>query len=132
MSFISGVEAVGKDIEKALKFVFVEIKDEVPAILKTLVQVYGPEVVSMAIASHSAGVQMYVDKEISVGAADVTALVQSTLVSKFGNSGLSNTAAQFIASGINHLVTIGKNEVDSLLAKGTAAAIAATGATPAA
>ena len=132
MSFIGDVEAIGKHIEDALVWTFKHIEGELPAILQLLVSVYGPQVVATAIASHQAGVTMYADKEIAIAGADVTALVQSTLVSKFGSGGLANTAAQFIASGINHLVTIGEADLNALIARGAAAGIAATGTTPAA
>jgi hypothetical protein len=132
MSFVSDVEAVGKKIEGALIWVFKQAENEIPAIVGLLINLYGPQVVSTAIASHQAGVQMYADKEIAVAGADVTALVQSTLVSKFGSGGLANTAAQFVASAVNHLVTVGESDLNALIAKGAAAAEAATGVPPAA
>lgn len=130
MSFLSDIEVVGKKIEGAFVWLYQEAKDEVPAVLGALVKIYGPEVIATAIASHQAGVQDYLDKGIDTASADTQALVQSTLVAKFGNSGLANTAAQFIASGIKHLFTIGESDVNALIAKGAAGAIAATGAVP--
>lgn len=124
MSFISDVEAVGKKIEGAFIWLYQEAKEEVPAVLGALVKIYGPQVIATAIASHQAGVQDYIDKGLDTASADTQALVQSTLVAKFGSAGLANTAAQFIAAGIKHLFTIGETDVNALIAKGAAGAIA--------
>ena len=126
MSFISDVESIAEKIGHGFVVVFHAIEHEVPAILSLLVNIYGPSVIANAIATHKVGVQDYADKGIDTAEADVKALVQSTIVEKFG---LPPTAAQFIASGIHHLFTIGEDKVNALIDKGAAAAIAATGAT---
>jgi hypothetical protein len=117
-AFISDIETVAKKIEAGFVFVFHAIEHEVPAILSLLVNLYGPSVIANAIATHQAGVANYVDSEIGVAAADTQALVQSTLVEKFG---LAPTAGQFVASGIAHLFAIGEAKVNSLINAGATA-----------
>lgn len=127
MSILDDVESIAKKIRNGFVAVFHAIEHEVPAILSLLVNLYGPDVIAHAIATHKAGVELYSDKGIDTAEADVKALVQSTIVQKFG---LPNTAAQFIASGIHHLFAVGEAKVNSLIDAGATAAIAATGATP--
>lgn len=127
MSILTDIESVAAKIRNGFVAVFHAIEHEVPAILSLLVNVYGPQVVADAIATHKAGVQMYADKAINTAEADVKALVQSTLVEKHL---LPPTAAQFIASGIHHLVTIGEDKINALIDAGAAKAIAATGVAP--
>lgn len=117
MSFIETVDNIAKKIGHGFAVVFHAIEHEVPAILSLLVNVYGPEVIAHAIATHKGGVELYADKGIDTAEADVKALVQSTLVEKFG---LAPTAGQFIASGIHHLFTIGENKVNALIDAGAA------------
>lgn len=118
MTFVGDIEAIASKVRAGFVAVFHAIEHEVPAILSLLVNVYGPEVVAHAIATHTAGVTDYADKEIAIAEADTKALVQSSIVEKFG---LPPTAAQFIASGIHHLFTIGGDKVNSLIAQGATA-----------
>lgn len=122
MTFIGDIEGVAKKIRDGFVWLFHAIEHEVPAILSLLVNVYGPQVVADAIATHKAGVTYYADKAIETAEADVKALVQSTLVEKHL---LPATAAQFIASGIHHLFTIGEDKVNALIEAGAAKAAAA-------
>lgn len=117
MTFRSDVESVAKKVEHGFVVVFHALEHEVPAILSLLVNVYGPKVVADAIATHTTGVTAYVDKELAVAEADTKALVQSTLVEKYG---LAPTAAQFISTGIHHLFTVGTDKVNGLIAAGAA------------
>lgn len=123
------IEAIGKAIEHGFVAVFHAVEHEVPAILSLLVNIYGKEAIATAIATHVAGVKDYADKGIEVADADVKALVQSTMVERFG---LPPTAAQFVSSGIHHLVTVGEDKINALIDQGAAAAIAATADTTAA
>lgn len=128
MSIITDLESVAKKIEGALVTAFHAVEHEVPRVLSALVDIYGPTVVANAIATHQQGVTDFADKELDVAAADTKALVQSTIVQKFG---LPPTAAQFIASGISHLFTIGETKVNALIGQGAAAAMADVNAPPA-
>ena len=111
------IENVAKKVEAGFVAVFHAIEHEVPAILSMLVNVYGPSVISNAIASHKAGVELYAASEVGVAEADTKAFVQSNLVDRFH---LPPTAAQFIASGIHHLFTIGGDKIVSLIDSGAA------------
>lgn len=117
MTFIDDVENIAKKIGHGFAVVFHAIEHEVPMILSTLVNVYGPTVVAHAIATHKTGVTLYADRAIETAEADTKALVQSSIVEKFG---LPPTAAQFIASGIHHLFTIGEDKVNALIDAGAA------------
>ncbi len=117
MSILSTVESVAQKNEHGFVVVFHAIEHEVPAILSLLVNIYGPKVIANAIATHQAGVTAYADKAIETAEADTKALVQSTLVERFG---LTPTAGQFIASGIHHLFAIGEDKVNTLIAAGAA------------
>lgn len=121
---MNGIEALAIKIRNGFVAVFHAIEHEVPAILSLLVNIYGPDVVAHAIATHKTGVVDFADKEIGIAEADTKALVQSSIVEKFG---LPPTAAQFIASGIHHLFAIGEAKVNSLIDAGATAAEAATG-----
>lgn len=116
-AFIDDVESIAHKIGHGFAVVFHALEHEVPMILATLVNVYGPAVVAHAIATHKAGVTAYADKAIAIAEADTKALVQSTLVEKFG---LPPTAGQFIASGIHHLFAIGEDKVNALIEAGAA------------
>jgi hypothetical protein len=128
MTLIGDIEAVALKIKHGLAVLLHAAEHEVPAVIGLFANVYGPEIVAHAIATHKGAVTLYADKAIEVAEADTKALVQSSLVEKFG---LPPTAAQFIASGIHHLFTIGEAKVNSLIDAGAAKAIAATGADPA-
>lgn len=117
MNPIDAIEALAHKIGHGFAVVFHAIEHEVPAILSLLVNVYGPTVVAHAIATHKGGVELYADKAIETADADVKALVQSTLVEKFG---LAPTAGQFIATGIHHLFTVGEDKVNALIDAGAA------------
>jgi len=127
MSFLDDVEAIGKKIETGLVTFLRGVEHEIPKLLSALVDIYGPSVVANAIATHKGAVQMYADKGIDIATADTKAFVQSTIVQKFG---LPPTAAQFIASGIQHVFTIGEAKVNSLIDQGAASAIADVTANP--
>lgn len=107
-AILDDIEKVASKIRDGFVAVFHAAEHEAMMILSTLVNVYGPRVVATAIATHKVGVIMYADKAIDTAESDVKALVQSTVVEKFG---LPPTAAQFIASAIHHLFTIGKDKV---------------------
>lgn len=111
------IEDLAKKIAHGFVVVFHAIEHEVPAILSLLVNVYGPSVVAHAIATHKTGVELYADKAIETAEADTKALVQSTLVEKFG---LAPTAGQFIASAVHHLFTVGEAHVNALIDAGAA------------
>lgn len=111
------IAAVAKKVEAGFVFLFHTVEHELPAIFTLLVNLYGPAVVAEAVATHAAGVTAFADKEIGVASADTQALVQSTLVQKFG---LPGSAAQFVASGIAHLFVIGADKVNDLIAAGAA------------
>ncbi len=117
MNLIDDIESLAQKIGHGFAVVFHAIEHEVPAILGLLVNVYGPKVIADAIATHKTGVTLYVDKGIETAEADVKALVQSTLVEKHL---LPPTAAQFIASGIHHLFTVGEDKVNALIEAGAA------------
>ncbi len=117
MDLTAKIEDIAKKIGHGFVVVFHAIEHEVPAILSMLVNVYGPKVIADAIATHKTGVELYVDKALDTADADVRALVQSTLVEKHL---LPPTAAQFIASGIHHLFTIGEAHVNALIDAGAA------------
>lgn len=114
---MNAIEFLALKIRHGFVAVFHAIEHEVPAILALLVNIYGPEVVAHAIATHKTGVIDFADKAIDVAEADTKALVQSTLVERFG---LAPTAGQFIASGIHHLFTIGEDKVNALIDAGAA------------
>ena len=127
-NLLQDIELLGKKIEGALVAAFHAVEHEVPRVASFLVDIYGPQVVANAIATHKAAVEMYAQSGLAYAEADTKALVQSTIVAKFG---LPPTAAQFIASGIHHLFTIGGDKLNGLIEAGAASAIAATGAVPA-
>lgn len=116
-NILSDIETVAKKIEAGFVSVFHAIEHEVPAILSLLVNLYGPKVIADAVATHKAGVELYVDKDIDIAAADTKALVQSTLVDKHL---LPASAAQFVASGIAHLFVVGEDKVNGLIDAGAA------------
>lgn len=120
------IEAVAAKVRDGFVWVFHAIEHEVPMVLTTLVNVYGPEVVAHAVATYHGNVTTFVDKEAAVAEADLKALVQSSLVDKFH---LPPTAAQFISSGIHHLFTIGEDKMHALIDAGAAKIEAATGVT---
>lgn len=117
MGFIEDVEGIAKKIGHGFAVVFHAAEHEALSILSLMVNVYGPTVVAHAVATHVGGVKLYTDKGIETAEADVKALVQSSIVEKFG---LPPTAAQFIASGIHHLFTIGEDKVNALIDAGAA------------
>ena len=118
-NLLHDIEAIAAKVRDGFVAVFHAIEHEVPAILSLLVNVYGPEVVAHAIASHATGVQLYAASEVGVAEADTKAFVQSNLVDRFH---LPPTAAQFIASGIHHLFTIGGEKIAALIDQGTTSA----------
>ena len=127
MSIISRIEAIPGEIEHGLVWLLHAAEHEVPAVIGLFVNIYGPSVVAQAIASRQQGVMDFADREASIAEADTKALIQSSIVERFG---LPPTAAQFIASGIHHLFTIGEDKMNALITQGAAAAITATGAAP--
>ena len=126
MSVLSEIEMVAGKIRDGFVFLFHAIEHEIPMVLTTLVNVYGPDVVAHAIATYKGNVETFAGSEAAVAEADLKALVQSSVVEKFG---LPPTAAQFIASGIHHLFTIGEDKMNALIDQGAAKLEAATGAT---
>lgn len=125
MTFIGDVEAVAKKIRDGFVAVFHAIEHEIPMVLTTLVNIYGPDVVAHAVATYKGNAETFAGKEAAVAEADLNALVQSSVVEKFH---LPPTAAQFIASGIHHLFTIGEAKMNSLIEQGATDVIAQTGA----
>lgn len=128
MGLLGDIEAVASKIRNGFVALFHAVEHEVPMLLAALVNVYGPDVVAHAIATHKSGVTLYADKAVETAEADTRALVQSSLVERFH---LPPTAAQFIASGIHHLFTIGEAKVNSLIDQGATAAIADVTGSPA-
>ena len=114
---LTDLEHLAQKIGHGFAVVFHAIEHEVPMVLTTLVNVYGPEVVAHAVATYHTNVTTFVDKEAAVAEADLKALVQSSLVDKFH---LPPTAAQFIASGVHHLFTVGEDKVNTLIDAGAA------------
>lgn len=123
MSVFSEIETVAKKIEAGFMYMFHAVEHEVPMIFATLVNIYGPEVVAHAVDTYKGNIETFAGSEAAVAEADLKALVQSSVVEKFN---LPPTAAQFIASAIHHLFTIGESTINSLIESGAAAIEAQT------
>ncbi len=126
MTLIEDIEKVAGKVRDGFVWVFHALEHEVPMVLSTLVNVYGPGVVAHAVATYKGNLETFADKEAAVAEADLKAIVQSSVVEKFH---LPPTAAQFIASGIHHLFTVGEDKMNALIEKGAAAIETAAGAT---
>ena len=129
MGLTEDIVSLAAKVKAGFVWIFHAIEHEIPMVLTTLVNVYGPDVVSHAIATYKGNVETFAGSEAAVAEADLNALVQSSIVQKFG---LPPTAAQFIASGIHHLFTIGEDKMNSLIEQGATAAIADVTGSPAA